>query len=82
LNLLYYQRFIKEAILWKHVSCPYILKYNGAFYHNDVPAIVTPWMPRGNIAEYLEKHTEADRLRLVSSTEYPPPVSIMASTHS
>jgi len=52
--------------MWKHLSCPYVLKFNGVFYRNDVPAIVTPWMPHGNIAEYLEKHPEADRLRLVS----------------
>ena len=45
--------------------CPYILKFNGAFYHNGVPAIVTPWVPHGNITNYLEKHSDADRLRLV-----------------
>ena len=53
-------------ILWKHLSCPYLLKFNGVFYHNGVPAIVTPWMSNGNVIEYLEKHTDADRLRLVS----------------
>lgn len=52
--------------MWKHVVCPYILKFNGVLYHNDMPAIVTPWMPHGNITEYLEKHPDADRLRLVS----------------
>jgi len=52
--------------VWKHLSCPYLLKLNGTFYHNGVPAIVTPWMPRGHIIEYLEKHADADRLRLVS----------------
>ena len=38
------QRLWKEGIVWKQVSCPYILKFNGVFYYNDVPAIVTPWM--------------------------------------
>ena len=60
------QRFCKEAIMWKHVSCPYILKLNGVFRRNDIPAIVTPWMPHGNITEYLEKHPDADRLYLVN----------------
>ena len=64
-----------EAIVWKHVSCPYILKFNGLFYHNDIPAIVTPWMPHGNITEYLQKHHGTDRLRLVSS-DVPPAPSI------
>lgn len=53
--------------MWKHVSCPHILKFNGVFYYNDAPAIVTPWMPHGNITEYVEKHADADRLDLVSS---------------
>ena len=48
------------------MSCPYILKFDGVFYHNGVPAIVTPWMRHGNIIEYLEKHSDVDRLRLVS----------------
>ena len=59
------QRFCKEAIVWKYVSCRYILKFDGVFYCNDVPAIVTPWMPHGNITEYLEKHPDVNRLRLV-----------------
>ena len=54
--------------MWKYVSCPYILKFNGVFYYNELPAIVTPWMVHGNITEYLEKHADADRLRLVSLT--------------
>ena len=47
------------------MSCPYILKFNGVFYHNDLPAIATPWMTHGNINEYLEKYADANRLRLV-----------------
>ena len=42
------------------------LKLNGVFYYNGVPAIVTPWMPAGNITEYLEKHADVDRFRLAS----------------
>ena len=52
--------------MWKHVSCPYVLKFNGVFYYNDVPAIVTPWMAHGNITEYVEKNPNVDRLRLAS----------------
>ena len=54
-------------IVWRQVSCPYVLKFKGVFYHNDMPAIVTPWMPHGNITEYLEEHPEVDKLHLVSS---------------
>ena len=59
--------------MWKHVSSPYILKFNGVFYHNDMPAIVTSWMSHGNITEYLEKHLGADRLHLVNSKAPPAP---------
>lgn len=52
--------------MWKYTSCPHILKLGGAFYHNGVPAIVTPWMPHGNVVDYLEKHPDTDRVRLVS----------------
>ena len=46
--------------------CPYTLKLDGLFYRNDVPAIVIPWIPHGNINEYLANHPNADRFRLVS----------------
>ena len=55
-----------EVIVWRHVACPYVLEFRGVFYHNDVPAIVTPWMPHGNITEYLGNHPDVNRLRLVS----------------
>jgi len=59
--------------MWRHVSSPYILKFNGVFYHDDVPAIVTPWMTHGNITEYLENHPDANRLRLVRLHVAPAP---------
>ena len=71
------QRFYKEAIMWKHMSWPYILEFNGVFYHNGVPAIVTPWMLGGNITEYLEEYTVVERFRLASSSV--PPVSDVSS---
>jgi len=60
------QRFCKEVVRWKQLSCPYIAKFNGAFYHNGVPAIVAPWMLHRTITKYLEDRPDANRLRLVS----------------
>ena len=65
--------------MWKHVSCPYILKFDGVFYHNGLPAMVTPWMAHGNITEYLEKDADADRLRLVSLVALPAPSNWLTS---
>ena len=55
------------------MSCPYVLKFNGVFDRNGMLAVVTPWMPRGNITEYLKKNPNADRLRLVSLNVLPAP---------
>ena len=57
------------------MSCPYVLRFDGVFYRNDVPAIVMPWIPNGNITEYLHKNPDADRLRLVSSNIPPSPAT-------
>ena len=57
--------------MWKHMSWSFILDLKGVFYHNDVPAIVSSWMPAGTITEYLEQHADADRLRLASSSALP-----------
>ena len=65
------QRFRREAIIWKQIRLLYILKLEGVFYHNGVPAIVTPWMPAGNIIEYLGKTPDANRLKLASSSVLP-----------
>jgi len=67
------QCFYKEASMWKCLWSPHILELGGVFFHNGVPAVVTLWMPHGNIAEYLEKHPDTDRLRLVSLRAFPAP---------
>ena len=57
--------------MWKYMSWSCILDFYGVFYHNGVPAIVTTWMPAGNITEYLEKHVDINRFRLASSSVLP-----------
>jgi hypothetical protein len=61
--------------MWKYMVCPYILKVDGLFYRNGVPAVVTPWIPHGNITEYLANHPNVDRFRLVSLGVSPAPTS-------
>ena len=56
--------------MWKHMS-RYLLEFNGVFYYNGVPAIVTRWMPAGTIIEYLEERTDVNRLLLASSGVFP-----------
>ena len=66
------QRFRREAVIW-YSMCLIRgnLKFKGVFYHNGVPAIVTPWMPTGNITEYLGENPNANRLKLASSSVLP-----------
>jgi len=65
------QRFCKEVVRWKHLSCPYIAEFDGAFYRNGVPAIVAPWTLHRTITKYLEDHPYMNRWRLVSLTVPP-----------
>ena len=57
-----HQAFRKEALLWFHLEHPNILPAYGvdqvSFPGNL--CLVSPWLPRGNIAEFLKK----DRIRL------------------
>ena len=52
-------------------SWAHILKFDGVFYYNGLPAIVTAWMPAGSITEYLEEYTGANRFELVTSSVLP-----------
>ena len=66
------QRFCKEVVLWSTLSHPNILKLVGV--QEDVKrrqfAIVSEWMSRGNIMEFIENN-HANRLELVCGITFP-----------
>jgi len=66
------QRFCKEVVLWSTLSHPNILKLVGV--QEDVKrrqfSIVSEWMSRGNIMEFIEVN-HANRLELVRGTTIP-----------
>jgi len=65
------QAFSREAILWGHISHPNLLPFYGIYHLDDDHGricLVSPWMEHGNVHEYLEKHPDASRHLLVSTS--------------
>ncbi len=67
------QAFHHEAILWSQLSHPNILPLYGMYFLDDGHSqlcLVSPWMEKGNIRDYLlnlpERDDSATQLRLVS----------------
>lgn len=66
------QAFHYEAILWSQLSHPNILPLYGMYFLDDRHSqlcLVSPWMEKGNIRDYLQNLLERDdsvtQLRLV-----------------
>ena len=72
LSIVPLQRFCKEVVLWSTLSHPNILKLVGV--QEDMKrrqfAIVSEWMTRGNIMEFIENN-QANRLDLVRGITFP-----------
>jgi len=59
------QRFYREVIGWKYVSHPNVLPFLGISETLFPFCIITPWLPNGNIVEYIRQHQGVNRLQLV-----------------
>jgi len=60
------QRFYREIVAWKYVLHPNVVPFLGVSEVLFSFSIITPWLPNGNIADYVQKHEGVDRLQLVS----------------
>jgi len=60
--------FVKELALWAHLSHPNILPFYGVYLHSKAKRIclVSPWMEKGNLHEYLQHVPETPRLPLIT----------------
>ena len=68
------QRFCKEFVTWKALRHPNVLPLLGVIMSETQFAMVSDWMPNGNINEFVRKHPDANRFELVSSPfSFPPP---------
>lgn len=62
------QHFSAEAILWGQLSHPNLLPVFGLYRYNSQLCLVSPWMENGDLEDYLKRHTNANRLFLVSES--------------
>lgn len=65
-----HQIYLKEAILWGHLNHRNIAPFYGVFYHDKNRTricLVSPWMKRGTVVEYLKVHSSAPRASIVSA---------------
>ena len=60
------QRFYRDIVGWKYVSHPNVLPFLGVSETLFEFCIINPWMPNGNIIEYIQRYQSVDRLQLVS----------------
>jgi serine/threonine protein kinase len=61
------QEFYREALFWRQLRHPYITPFYGVCVDCFAPhmAIVTPWMPNGNLLQFLRRNDMVDRYRIV-----------------
>ena len=60
------QRFCKEFVPWKSLRHPNVLPFLGVSVTENEFAMVSEWMPNGNINEFVAARQDANRFELVS----------------
>ncbi|KAF9791123.1 kinase-like protein, partial [Thelephora terrestris] len=55
----------KEAITWKTLRHPNVLPLIGVTMTMNQFAMISDWMPNGNLNEFVEANPDADRLKLL-----------------
>ena len=58
------QSFFEDAITWKRLRHPNIVPFIGIA--TDPLQFISEWMPNGNLTEFVEINSDADRVGLVS----------------
>ncbi|KIO26898.1 hypothetical protein M407DRAFT_73924, partial [Tulasnella calospora MUT 4182] len=59
------QRLTKELDIWMALQHPHITPLLGFVLEDDL-CIISPWYTNGNVADYIVRHPDADRIKLVS----------------
>lgn len=65
-DIIYLQRFEREAEAWGSLHHPHILKLLGTFRRNGFLYLVSPFIENGTVVEYIRGHPQTNRIRLVS----------------
>jgi serine/threonine protein kinase len=64
------QKLLREAKVWNQLDHPNITPFYGICFDLGLlyaPCLICPYFKNGNLAKYLEKSHDADRMKLVSS---------------
>ena len=61
------QRFCKEVVGWNALRHPNVLPLLGVTVSENRFVMVSEWMVKGNVREFLGSDVDADRLGLVRS---------------
>ncbi|KAG6877816.1 hypothetical protein C0993_003600 [Termitomyces sp. T159_Od127] len=64
----YHKAFSREAVVWAQLSHPNVLPFYGIYFLNDRRksfCLVSPWISRGNVYEFLAEEPDANRPRLI-----------------
>ena len=62
----YAQRFYRDIIGWKYVLHPNVVPFYGVSETLFSFCIVNPWLPNGNILDYIRNNQRVNRLQLVN----------------
>ncbi|KXN87106.1 putative serine/threonine-protein kinase gdt2 [Leucoagaricus sp. SymC.cos] len=57
--------YAQELTLWAHLSHPNILPLYGVFTIGHQPALVSPWMPKGNLQSYVHENPGVLKIPLI-----------------
>jgi len=60
------QRFCKEFVTWRTLRHQNVLPLLGVMMSETQFAMVSEWMPNGNINQYVKAHRDENRFELVS----------------
>ncbi|TFK21659.1 kinase-like protein, partial [Coprinopsis marcescibilis] len=65
----------REAVMWSRLNHPNVLPFLGVYFWRPNPSsdlervsLLSPWMERGNVLEFLERYPSADKTSLVRLT--------------
>jgi len=57
----------RKVLIWKELAHPHVLPFMGvANIFTPLLSLVSPWVPNGNILNFLEKNADADKVTLLS----------------
>jgi serine/threonine protein kinase len=59
------KRYFKEVTVWKRLNHPNIIPMYGAAPDIDELCVVSPWMPEGDLSQYLNKYPGVNRASIM-----------------